>query len=200
MEAEISPCVGGKSESMDAVSSPSCLVLTLASDLMLRVDADDAERFGGGPPGCPPLERYCSIRFASSSLLSRVSSCARFDAISSFVISSWILFIILNLRTPRTTPANCALSRIGSAKFAPSVDDSSSVAIYEESTAWPIRSMAAATVGDCSESEKALYLAPSSAISAARAERWVSVLRLTFSMLPCNKSSSSLVAASKLLK
>ena len=57
---------------------------------------------------------------------------------------------------------------MGSAKLAPSVDDNSSVARYEESTAWPTLSIAAATVCDCSDNEKALYRAPSSAMSVER--------------------------------
>lgn len=79
--------------------------------------------------------------------------------------------MILYLRTLRTTPANCALSRIGSAKFAPSDEESSSVAMYDESTACPIFSIAAATVVDCSDKEKPLYLAPSSAKSVDRADK-----------------------------
>jgi hypothetical protein len=43
--------------------------------------------------------------------------------------------------------------------------------MYEESAAWPTLSIAAATLGDCSDNENPLYLAPSSAISIDREER-----------------------------
>lgn len=42
-----------------------------------------------------------------------------------------------------------------------------------------------------------MYLAPSSARSVDSEERWVNVRRLTFSTLPCKRSSSSRVDASK---
>lgn len=64
-------------------------------------------------------------------------------------------------RTLLTTPANCADSLSGSAKLELNTEASSSVAMYDESTAWPTRSMAVANV-PVSDSENALYLAPSS--------------------------------------
>lgn len=115
---------------MDAVSSvfTSCLALIEASDLVLRAEAEDVERFGGAL-GAPVLLRYCSILLASCSLRSRESRSALFENSSSLVISSWTRFKTLNRSTLRTTPANWALSRIGSAKFAPKVEANSSVAM-----------------------------------------------------------------------
>src|SRR5690606_13959391 len=98
--------------------------------------------------------------------------------------------------TPLTTPANCAFSLIGSAKLAPSEPESSSVAMYDESAAWPTLSMAGPSVGDCSDRAKALYREPSSHRSAAKEDRWLSVRRLTFSMGPVSCCSSSLIEAS----
>lgn len=55
-------------------------------------------------------------------------------------------------------------------------------------------------MGDCSEREKALYLAPSSAMSVDNEDRWLRVLRLTLSMFPWRRISSSRVEDSKLAK
>lgn len=99
--------------------------------------------------------RYCSIRFASFSLLSSPSSNVFFCCSRSRVISSCTRLSILYRSTFWTTPANCADSRRGSAKPLPRTRASSSVAIYVESTAWPTFSIEATRSPD-SESEKAL--------------------------------------------
>ena len=63
-----------------------------------------------------------------------------------------------------------------------------------------MRSIAEATVADGSEREKPLYRDPRSMRSADSFDRCSRVRLLTFSTLPCRRSSSSLVEASKLMK
>src|SRR5450432_1192248 len=117
---EASPWVGGKSESIDAVSS------WLLCRACVGSRPDEFDRLGVF--WVPLLLRYCSIRWASISLLSKASRAARFFASSSLIISCCTLFMTLYLKTARTTPANWAHSRIGSAKLAPKELDNSSVA------------------------------------------------------------------------
>lgn len=130
----MSPCVGGKSESMDCVSSVfgDLAAGDCCDDLADAVDAVDAARRGGS---CDVLEaRYASIRLDSCSLLSKLPRRPRFFSSSSRVISCCTLFRTRYLNTLRTTPANCALSRMGSEKEAPTPLDKSSVDRYVLST------------------------------------------------------------------